>query len=106
MNRNTQSYIEYVKPESIFRNVELENLYKLPINYEFMKENVRVMGIITPLIVNSNNYEIISGNLRHRISTELCFPLIPVVFVDLSEDIKLISLSSNVQRENLQYRVS
>jgi site-specific DNA-methyltransferase (adenine-specific)/site-specific DNA-methyltransferase (cytosine-N4-specific) len=99
MNRNTQSYIEYVKPESIFRNVELENLYKLPINYEFMKENVRVMGIITPLIVNSNNYEIISGNLRHRISTELCFPLIPVVFVDLSEDIKLISLSSNVQRE-------
>ena len=99
MNENTQSYIEYVKPETIFRNVELENLYRLPINYEFIKENIQVMGIITPLIVNSNNYEIISGNLRHKIATELCLPLVPVIFVDLSEDMKLISLSSNVQRE-------
>lgn len=99
MNRNTQSYIEYVKPESIFRNVELENLYKLPINYEFIKENVRVMGIITPLIVNSNNYEIISGNLRHKIAIELRLPLIPVFFIDLGDDMKMVSLSSNVQRE-------
>ena len=99
MKRNNQTYIENVKTQSIISNVELEQLYRLPNNYELIKENVRVMGIITPLIVNSNNYEIISGNLRHKIAIELGLPFLPVIFVNITDDVRLVSLSSNIQRE-------
>ena len=98
MNRNTQSYVEYVKPQSIFKNEELGNIYNLPENYQAIKENIKEMGIITPLIVNSNNMVIISGNLRHSISIELGFPLIPAYFVDIQDDLQLVSLSSNIHR--------
>lgn len=99
MNRNTQSYVEYVKPESIFRNEELGKIYELPENYQTIKENIKEMGIITPLIVNSNNMVIVSGNLRHAICVELGIPLIPVFFVDIQDDMQLVSLSSNLHRE-------
>jgi site-specific DNA-methyltransferase (adenine-specific) len=98
MNRNTQSYVEYVKPQSIFKNEELGNIYNLPENYQAIKENIKEMGIITPLIVNSNNMVIVSGNLRHSISIELGFPLIPAYFVDIQDDLQLVSLSSNIHR--------
>jgi DNA modification methylase len=99
METNFQKSVEFVKPQSIIRNVDLEHLYRLPNNYEFIKENIRVMGIITPLIVNSNNYEIISGNLRHRTAIELGLPFLPVIFVDIADDIRLVSLSSNIHRK-------
>lgn len=98
MNRNTQSYVEYVKPQSIFKNEELGKVYNLPENYQAIKENIKEMGIITPLIVNSNNMVIVSGNLRHSISIELGFPLIPAYFVDIQDDLQLVSLSSNIHR--------
>jgi len=99
MNRNTQSYVEYLNPENIFRNEELGRVYNLPENYQAIKENIKEMGIITPLIVNSNNMVIVSGNLRHAICIELGIPLIPVYFVDLQDDLQLVSLSSNLHRE-------
>lgn len=98
MNRNTQSFVEYVKPENIFRNEELGKVYNLPENYQAIKENIKEMGIITPLIVNSNNMVIVSGNLRHSISIELGIPLIPAYFVDIQDDLQLVSLSSNIHR--------
>jgi site-specific DNA-methyltransferase (adenine-specific)/site-specific DNA-methyltransferase (cytosine-N4-specific) len=96
---NITSQVELVAPKSIRTNVLLENLYRLPNNYELIKQNIQVMGIITPLIVNSNNSEIISGNLRYRIANELGIPFLPVIFVDIPDDMRLISLSSNIQRE-------
>jgi site-specific DNA-methyltransferase (adenine-specific) len=41
---------------------------------------------------------IVSGNLRHSISIELGFPLIPAYFVDIQDDLQLVSLSSNIHR--------
>lgn len=99
MNRNTKSYVEYVKPENIFRNEELGKVYNLPENYQAIKENIKEMGIITPLIVNSNNMVIVSGNLRQAISIELGIPLIPAYFVDIQDDLRLVSLSSNLYRK-------
>jgi DNA modification methylase len=99
MKTNNLSHVEYVAPKSINKNVELGNLYRLPNNYEMIKDNISTMGIITPLIVNSFNNTIVSGNLRHIIALELGLPLIPVFFVDLTGDMTLVSLSSNVQRE-------
>ncbi|CAN1540685.1 COG0863 DNA modification methylase [Flavobacteriaceae bacterium] len=99
MKTNNLSHVEYVAPKSINRNIELGNLYRIPSNYELIKDNISKMGIITPLIVNSFNNTIVSGNLRHIIALELGLPLIPVFFVDLTGDMTLVSLSSNVQRE-------
>ena len=99
MNSNNLSHVEYVSPKSINRNVELGNLYRLPNNYEMIRENISVMGIITPLIVNSFNNIIVSGNLRHMIALELGLPLVPVFFIYLTDNMSLISLSSNIQRE-------
>jgi site-specific DNA-methyltransferase (adenine-specific)/site-specific DNA-methyltransferase (cytosine-N4-specific) len=64
-----------------------------------IKENISTMGIITPIIVNSSNNIIVSGNLRHMIAIELGFPLVPVFFVNLTDEMRLVSLSSNVQRD-------
>ena len=99
MNINNFSGVEFVTPQSIFRNIELDNLYRLPKNYEMIRENISTMGIITPLIVDSKSNTIVSGNLRHKIALELRLPLIPVFFIDLGDDMKMVSLSSNVQRE-------
>ena len=99
MNINNFSGVEFVTPQSIFRNIELDNLYRLPKNYEMIRQNISTMGIITPLIVDSKSNTIVSGNLRHKIALELRLPLIPVFFIDLGDDMKMVSLSSNVQRE-------
>jgi DNA modification methylase len=99
MRTNNLSHVEYVSPKSINRNIELSNLYRIPSNYEMIKKNISTMGIITPLIVNSVNNVIVSGNLRHMIALELGIPLVPVFFVNLTDDMRLVSLSSNVQRE-------
>ena len=99
MKTNNFSGVEFVTPQSINRNVELGNLYRLPNNYEMIKDNISTMGIITPLIVNSNNNIIVSGNLRHMIANELGIPLVPVFFVNLTDEMRLVSLSSNVQRD-------
>ena len=98
MKKNNLSHVEYVSPNSINRNIELGILYSIPSNYEMIKENISAMGIITPIIVNSVNNVIVSGNLRHIIAIELGIPLVPVFFVNLTDDMRLVSLSSNVQR--------
>jgi len=64
-----------------------------------IRENISKMGIITPLIVNSFNNIIVSGNLRHIIALELGLPLVPVFFIHLTQEMSLVSLSSNIQRE-------
>ena len=98
MNTIANSYVKYVNPKTILRNVELDNLYRLPSNYEVIYENISTIGIITPLIVNSFNNTIVSGNLRHRIALDLGLPLVPVFFVNLGDEMRLVSLSSNIQR--------
>jgi len=99
MKTNNLLHVEYVAPRTINRNIQLDNLYRIPTNYDEIKDNISTMGIITPLIVNSFNNTIVSGNLRHMIALELGLTLIPVFFVDLTGDMTLVSLSSNVQRE-------
>ena len=88
MKKNNLSHVEYVSPNSINRNIELGILYRIPSNYEMIKENISTMGIITPLIVNSFNNVIVSGNLRHMIAIELGIPLVPVFFVNLTDDMR------------------
>jgi DNA modification methylase/ParB-like chromosome segregation protein Spo0J len=98
MKTNNLLHVEYVAPRTINRNIQLGNLYRIPTNYDEIKDNISTMGIITPLIVNSNDNTIVSGNLRHMIALELDLPLIPVFFTKVDGDMQLISLSSNIHR--------
>ena len=98
MKTNNFSGVEFVTPKSINKNVELGDLYRVPKNYEMIRDNISTMGILQPLIVDSNSNTIVSGNLRHMIALELMLPLIPVFFIELEDDMKKVSLSSNVQR--------
>ena len=95
MNLNNFSGVELVPPKSIFRNIELGNLYRLPKNYEEIRNNIREFGLLTPLLVNFD-YEIISGNLRHQIALDLGLEEVPVVFIDAPEEMKaVLSVSTN-----------
>ena len=100
-NNNNQSpkNVVMVTTESIKSTSSAIGIYQIPENYETIKQNIQSMGLITPLIVDVNSNEIISGNLRHQIATELDIKEVPVIFEDINEDIKkTISISSNVFR--------
>jgi site-specific DNA-methyltransferase (adenine-specific) len=95
MNFKKFSGVELVPPQSIFRNIEMGNLYRLPKNYEEIRNNIREFGLLTPLLVNFD-YEIISGNLRHQIALDLGLEEVPVVFIDAPEEMKaVLSVSTN-----------
>ncbi len=98
MKTQSTTNVEQVNPHSIIRNTELSNLYVIPSNYEMLKDNISTVGIITPLLVNSSTNIIVSGNLRHMIALELGLPLVPVFFIHLTNDLRLVSLSSNIHR--------
>jgi DNA modification methylase len=75
-------------------------IYSRPENYDLIKENIEIMGLITPLIVDANSNEIISGNIRHQIAIELGIQEVPVIFQEVNEDDKkAIILSTNVFKQ-------
>lgn len=74
--------------------------YSTPQNYLEIRENITELGIIQPVLVNANDYQVISGNLRVQIALDLGIAQIPVIFVDLTEEeMDLVFISSNFQRE-------
>ncbi len=76
------------------------NTYSTPQNYLDIKENITELGIIQPVLVNPNDLQVISGNLRVQIARELGIEQIPAIFIDLTEEeMDLVFISSNIQRE-------
>jgi ParB/RepB/Spo0J family partition protein len=74
--------------------------YSTPQNYNEIKENILQLGVIQPILVNPNDFQVISGNLRVQIAQELGIKEVPVVFIDLSEDeMDMVFISTNFQRE-------
>lgn len=74
--------------------------YSTPQNYNEIKENILQLGLIQPILVNPNDFQIISGNLRVQIAQELGIKEVPVVFIDLSEEeMDMVFISTNFQRE-------
>jgi hypothetical protein len=65
------------------------------VNYDEIRNNIQEFGLLTPLLVNYD-YEIISGNLRHQIALDIGLEEVPVVFIDVPEEMKdVISVSTN-----------
>jgi ParB/RepB/Spo0J family partition protein len=76
------------------------NTYSTPQNYNEIRDNILQLGLIQPILVNPNDFQIISGNLRVQIAQELGIKEVPVVFIDLSEEeMNIVFISTNFQRE-------
>ena len=76
------------------------NTYSTPQNYNEIKENIKQNDIIQPILVNPNDYRVISGNLRVQIAQELGMEKVPVIFWDLTEqEMDIVFISTNFQRE-------
>jgi DNA modification methylase len=87
--------ISVVAPQMLKRNSITNSMYVVPVNYDEICNNIQEFGLLTPLLVNYD-YEIISGNLRHQIALDLGLEEVPVVFIDVSEEMKdVISVSTN-----------
>jgi site-specific DNA-methyltransferase (adenine-specific) len=87
--------ISVVAPQMLKRNSTTHSMYVVPVNYDEIRINIQEFGLLTPLLVNFN-YEIISGNLRHQIALDLGLEEVPVVFIDIPEEMKeIVSVSTN-----------
>ena len=89
-----------VATESITSTSSQLGIYNIPENYELIKENIKRMGLITPLIVDVKSNEIISGNIRHQIAIELGIQEVPVIYQEVNEvNKKALTLSTNIFRQ-------
>ncbi len=92
-----QGIILWVNPRDLNENKVSNKLYSIPENYERMKENIKVVGILEPIIVIDNVVE--SGNLRLRIAKELELEKVPVIYQPKSKlSAKLRVVSHGQQR--------
>lgn len=87
--------VSVVAPQVLKKNSTTHSMYVVPMNYEEIRDNIKEFGLLTPLLVNFD-YEIISGNLRHQIALDLGLQEVPVVFIDVPEELKsVVSVSTN-----------
>lgn len=87
--------VSVVAPQMLKKNSTTHSMYVVPVNYDEIRDNIKEFGLLTPLLVNFD-YEIISGNLRHQIALDLGLEEVPVVFIDVPEEMKdVISVSTN-----------
>jgi DNA modification methylase/ParB-like chromosome segregation protein Spo0J len=96
-----QSVVTWVNPATLQPNKVASSLYAVPENYETMKENIKQMGILEPLIVSGNI--VVSGNLRLQIALELGFDLIPVLHTEEGNANKELRIISHAQQRVKKY---
>lgn len=98
MNQNA---VTLVNPFKLKPSKEVENLYSTPENYEVIKDNIRRVGILTPLHVIGN--VVVSGNLRLRIAKELGLNLVPVLYQSESKISEKALIASYGQQRIKKY---
>ncbi|GGE09011.1 DNA methyltransferase [Psychroflexus salis] len=96
-NENTQ--VVMVATAELKVNQTTASMYKVPSNYDEIKQNIAEIGLLNPLLVTPS-LSIISGNLRYNIALELNIEKVPVVFLNVEEqEMDLVSISTNQFRE-------
>ena len=100
-----KNQIEKIDPSVLVKNeLKLEIYDAKPSNYDEMRSNIEMFGIIEPLIVETGTNKIISGNIRLDIALELGLTEVPIIYQDKVEDIKVIS--TNQQRRKTLVEIS
>lgn len=72
--------------------------------YEELRDNIRELGILVPLIVRPDvrGYELVAGSRRFKAATELGLENIPVLVREFTDDqVREVQLIENAQREDL-----
>lgn len=99
MSTQINNEIVLVATNQLAFNQTILDIYSTPENYDAIKENIKEVGVIQPLLVNKVDMQVISGNLRLKIAIELGFEEVPVIFHTLSKnEMKMIAVSTNQQR--------
>jgi ParB-like chromosome segregation protein Spo0J len=93
--------IELMLIEDLVINEMASKIYSIPRNYEEIRESIRRIGIINPILVNEEDNMIISGNLRYTIACSLNMEDVPVIRIQINnnQDINDLLLLSNTQRD-------
>jgi site-specific DNA-methyltransferase (adenine-specific) len=100
MSTLNNNQVVAVNTNDLVLNQTIVDIYSTPENFEDIKSNILQFGVIQPILVNRSNLVVVSGNLRLKISRELGYQTVPVIFCDLSEDeLNIIALSTNQQRK-------
>jgi len=100
MKTEVNNQVVTVNTNDLVLNQTIVDIYSTPENFVDIKSNILQFGIIQPILVNSLNMVVISGNLRLKIARELGHQTVPVIFCDLSEEeLNVIALSTNFQRK-------
>ena len=91
--------VMWVDPHTLNQNKVTNELYtSVPENFDSIKENIKQVGILEPLIVDTDNV-VISGNMRLRIALELGIELVPVIYERKCQiNAKLLAVSHSQQR--------
>lgn len=97
-----QSVVTWVNPATLQTNTVAASLYAIPENYETMKDNIRVQGILEPLIVSGN--VVVSGNLRLQIALEIGLDEIPVLYANEADVNDKMTIVSHAQQRVKTYQ--
>ena len=89
----------WVDPRILQENKVTKGIYSVkPENLQTIIENIQEMGILEPLLVDTDNV-VISGNIRLRAALELNLDLVPVIYSNRNnKNPKLVAVSHAQQR--------
>lgn len=97
---NEEIGFQWVDPQLLIINKQIETLYGIPPNYEDIKRNIEEFGIIQPITVNKETMVVLSGNLRLKVALELNYEVVPVIYCELNANQFIeFAFSSNLHRE-------
>lgn len=71
---------------------------------EELKESIKQLGIVTPLVVRplGDKFQLVSGSRRLKAAQELALKEVPAIVKELSDkEVMEITITENLQRENL-----
>ena len=97
--------IKNINPTILVKNeLKLEIYDAKPSNYNEMKSNIEMLGIIETIIIETGTNKVISGNRRLDIALELGLTEVPIIYQSNVDDIKVIS--TNQQRRKTLVEIS
>lgn len=102
----SSSEVIRVETEKLQPNPDQARRYFDPERFEKLKASIQDKGILTPLLVRplpqEGRFEIVAGERRYRVATELGFTSVPVVPRELDDsEAAQLSLIENLQRADL-----
>lgn len=97
-----QSVVSWVNPATLQPNSVAASLYAIPENYDTIKENIKIKGILEPLIVSGD--VLVSGNLRLQIALELGLDEVPVLYANEADVNDKMTIVSHAQQRVKTYQ--